>query len=436
MSRLGKFGGAIAATAVPCRLRNRLTVLYATAMLLTLVAATTLLGVLMRGNETLSLSGLLRSFVDTDREIALLVICVTAAIALVGIGGRMVATLALAPLAEITAQVTALRTAPLTTHVLETTQTGELPELIHAINDRLDRAQAAVQQERSVIDDLAHELRTSLTAQILSAEMALSGARGVEGLPSASREVVCDMLDEARHMEQLITGLLKLARLRNSCEAVELQRVDVVDEAQSCAQLLQVLAEQKRQLLTVIGDGRPFAQAEPTMLRQSLMSIVHNAIDHCQNGACIRVCISAATGPGHGVNVCVEDNGPGIPAERHAKIFERFVRGEGRYRTGRGLGLGLAIAKAMTEAQGGSIRLDSTVEQGTRFLLTFRTAENVRAKRMASRKPLPGSVSFNGWSADTVLRSSTQKPIPAEASKPHANPSTPQGEWGVCSWQI
>jgi signal transduction histidine kinase len=376
VSWLGAIRGRAAAAAMPYRLRKRLTVWCALSLLFAFALSAALVLALMHGNEGPSPHDHARLLSWTGGDVAQFLLAAAAALVLCSVGGRAVATLALMPLAEITHQLAALRTAPLASRVVEADAVDDLHELVRAINERLDRAQAAVQNERCIVDDLAHELRTSLTAQILAGEMALSSAEVAQVLPAQAREVVCNMLDEARHMEQLISGLLTLARLRTRRETVQLKRVDVLGVANSCVQMLQVLAEEKAQSLEVIGHGRPMAHAEPTMLRQSLMSIVHNAIDHCQRGAVIRVRINGRAASASGIEVCIEDNGPGIPVEQHAKIFERFVRGEGGYRTGRGLGLGLAIAKAMTEAQGGSIRLDSAVGKGTRFLLAFRAAAN------------------------------------------------------------
>jgi two-component system, OmpR family, sensor kinase len=369
---------AAAAAAVPHRLRQRLSVWCAASMLFAFAVSGALVLALLHGNEALSLHDHVRLLAETNGDVARLVLVVIAAVAVCRVGGRAVATWALTPLTEITHQLAALRTAPLASRVVEAGAADDLHELVRAINARLDCAQAAVQHERGIVDDLAHELRTSLTAQILAAEMALSCPATARAMPAQVQEVVCNMLDEARHMEQLISGLLTLARLRTHRETVQLRRVDVLDVAASCVHTLQVLAEEKAQSLELIGHGRPMAHAEPTMLRQSLMSIVHNAIDHCHRGAVIRVRINAGAAGGSGVEVCIEDDGPGIPVAQQARIFERFVRGEGGCRTGRGLGLGLAIAKAMTEAQGGSIRVDSALGQGTRFLLAFRTAANAR----------------------------------------------------------
>lgn len=359
---------------------------------------------LFHGKDVLSLPERGPLQVETHLNLLWLVLLGAGMVALCRVAGRAAATWAVEPLAEITHQLFALRTAPLASRIVETSTANDLHELVQAINARLDCAQAEVQRERRVVDDLAHELRTALTAQILVGELMLSRAATTPVQPARAQQAVCDMLDEARHMEQLITGLLALARLRTGRKSVQLRPVDVGHVAQSCVHMLQVLAEEKSQSLQLIGQGRFIAHADPTMLRQSLLSILHNAIDHCHCGAVIRVRINDRAGHALGVEVCIEDNGPGIPVEQQPKIFERFACGEGGCRTGRGLGLGLAIAKAMTEAQGGSIRVDSAVGQGTRFSLGFRAARNACT---SSQQPMTlrpnASVSRDVWNQANIL---------------------------------
>ena len=83
--------------------------------------------------------------------------------------------------------------------------------------------------------------------------------------------------------------------------------------------------------------------------------------------------VSLTAAPG---SIEVSDEGPGIPEEIRAQIFDRFVRGDGdRARSGSGSGLGLAIVRAVTESLGGSVSLDSGEAGGTRFTVRIPAAE-------------------------------------------------------------
>lgn len=292
-------------------------------------------------------------------------------------GARAIAGQLLRPLQYIIRRARTLQPGLSADRLPQTGPDDELRDLNTVINRMLDQVQASMQRERSFADDVAHELRTPLTAQIARAEttMSLLHRHG----PADPHEAVHSMLDEARHMQRLVTGLLTLTRVSTQSEAVALQAVDVVGVAEDCVDLLRVLAEEKQQNLQITCHERPLAQAEPTMLRQALMNIVHNAIDHCGTGAQIGVRISAAKASPPGepalrpVVISVEDNGPGIPPDQLKHVFQRFFRAQGsrRRRSERGLGLGLAIAKALTEAQGGAISVESAAQQGTRFVLQF-----------------------------------------------------------------
>ncbi|MEN8260843.1 MAG: ATP-binding protein [Pseudomonadota bacterium] len=102
-------------------------------------------------------------------------------------------------------------------------------------------------------------------------------------------------------------------------------------------------------------------------IEQVLNNLISNAIKYSRQGK--RIEISGRTLPTE-VVVSVTDQGPGIPLEEQPRVFERFYRGDkSRQRNGAGSGLGLAIAKSLTEAQGGSIRAESQLGEGTTILL-------------------------------------------------------------------
>jgi two-component system, OmpR family, sensor kinase len=308
----------------------------------------------------------------TLAELAMILLVGFVAVLTVGLlGGSAIAGLALAPISHIVAATRALRPTRLSDRLPETGPQDELRELTQVINGMIDRVQESFERERNFANDVAHELRTPLTAQIISAKLALTSRADNS---NNAVETVQSMLEDAHHMHRLINGLLTLTRISTHGELPTLVSVDAAAAVAHCVNTLQVLAEEKGQSLVAMSDANTRIQADPTMLRQSLMNIVHNAIDHCGEGARIVVRLRAGArddDKGHAL-ILVEDDGPGIPPELQAQVFRRFFRGAGPNRS-RGLGLGLAIAKAMTEAQGGTISLDAAHRRGTRFVLRFPT---------------------------------------------------------------
>ena len=132
-------------------------------------------------------------------------------------------------------------------------------------------------------------------------------------------------------------------------------------------------------LLNVPAD-LPLADADPTRLRQVLTNLASNALKFTDEG---EVRFSAREGEGAELVLAVSDTGVGIPEEQQAEVFQEFGQVWGgdeesaraaRRRRG-GAGLGLAITRRLVELHGGSVRLESTVGEGSRFELLWPRAE-------------------------------------------------------------
>ncbi len=268
----------------------------------------------------------------------------------------------------------------------------ELESLAAALNELLEHFNRIVVCQHQFAADAAHELRTPLTAQSVVGENALARRSS----PAELREAVGSMLEESKHMQRLIESLLELTRASVSRiadreppgrpEPLELGAL-----ARGCVETLQVLAEEKRQRIELI--ARPvWAQADATLLRQALLNVIHNAIEHCPEGT--RIQVESAQFTRDQAIVRVTDNGPGIPLEQQSRLFERFYRGPsaaGR----RGLGLGLSIARAVLKSQRGDIHLRSEPGAGCSLTLTLPLAPQGMGQEgrirgwFASAKALP-----------------------------------------------
>jgi signal transduction histidine kinase len=170
---------------------------------------------------------------------------------------------------------------------------ADIERLAVAVNDVLDRFQQIVVSQHQFTADAAHELRTPLTAQSLVGENAL--ARRCTG--TELREVVGSMLEESKHMKRLIESLLELTRASVTTADVPTP-LELSDLARDCVESLTVLAEEKGQRIEL--TARPvWADADPTMVRQAILNVIHNAIEHCPAGARIhrhqRRCFASQT---------------------------------------------------------------------------------------------------------------------------------------------
>jgi two-component system phosphate regulon sensor histidine kinase PhoR len=120
-------------------------------------------------------------------------------------------------------------------------------------------------------------------------------------------------------------------------------------------------------------DKDVIAEADPDRLRQVLANLIDNGIKYGRpNG---RVILTGRSVAGARVEITVRDDGPGIPPEATARIFERFYRvDKARSREQGGTGLGLAIVKNVVQAHGGNVRVESAPGAGTEFFITLRAA--------------------------------------------------------------
>jgi signal transduction histidine kinase len=177
------------------------------------------------------------------------------------------------------------------------------------------------------------------------------------------------MLEEADRLARLVDTLLLLSRADAGAATLHLEGIDLVDLAREIAVQLEVLAEEKRQALSLEASGPVRVFADRVILRQALLNLLDNAIKHSPEGGHIRVVVREQAGS---PVVDVIDNGPGIAAEHRDAIFQRFYRIDpARSRDAGGAGLGLCIARWAVELHGGSIELESDEGKGSTFRIVL-----------------------------------------------------------------
>lgn len=250
--------------------------------------------------------------------------------------------------------------------VVYTGPQDEVGQLAMTFNTMLAELQEAYQQvahaldmQRSFVADVSHELRTPLTT--LRGNLGLLSRQ--PALPQEDQaDIIEDMVEESDRLIRLVNDLLALARAdagRNL--AKDTVNISTLLE-ESCRQARQLAPERQIAL-----DAPPFllAMGDRDALKQVLLIVLDNALKHTQGA----IELSARTANGQVViDVC--DEGPGIPPDQLAHVFERFYRGEDQIGVS-GLGLGLPIAKALMEGQNGTIQIQSEQGQGSIVLISL-----------------------------------------------------------------
>jgi signal transduction histidine kinase len=249
----------------------------------------------------------------------------------------------------------------------------EIGRLATTFNTMLTELQAAyqqversLQQQRQFVADVSHELRTPLTT--IRGNLALL-RRGPSVSVEEKMDILDDMVDESERLIRLVNDLLALARAESG------RRLQ--SETVRVKSLLEDVCRQAK----LLGPGRAIAcdglldvavVGDQDALKQVLLILMDNALKHT-SGA---VTVATAVMDDH-VAISVRDAGPGVEPQMLPRIFERFYRGE-EARAKPGIGLGLPIAKALVEAQGGSIAIDSEVGRGSVVTVTLPQASGCR----------------------------------------------------------
>jgi two-component system, OmpR family, sensor kinase len=220
----------------------------------------------------------------------------------------------------------------------------ELRRLGETLNGMLGRLEAALERERTFVDDASHELRTPLALHKIELELALRYAK----TPEEMRAAIASAIVEVDRLSALAEDLLVLARSQQGKLALHLRRVRVADLLGDVrARFAARLGESGRSLVVEPANGL-MVDADPVRLEQALTNLIENAIEHGAGEITL-----STTESGGELEIHVSDRGPGFPPEFLDRAFERFTRADPA-RGGDGTGLGLAIVEAIARAHRGS----------------------------------------------------------------------------------
>jgi two-component system sensor histidine kinase QseC len=223
----------------------------------------------------------------------------------------------------------------------------EIMPLIDNLNTLFARVARLIEHERRFTADAAHELRTPLAALMMQAQVARAATGDVER-NHALDNVIAGCGRAARIVDQMLT----LARLEPDDAVGHRQMFDLRALAQSViADIAPSALQRNLDIELEDGDETPVA-GNNDLIRIALRNLVDNAIRYSPDGSRIEVSVSAVDGSAH---VRIIDQGPGISAEDHKKVGQRFYRVPGN--AAAGSGLGLSITRRIADLHGGALEL-------------------------------------------------------------------------------
>lgn len=234
----------------------------------------------------------------------------------------------------------------------------EVAELGKSFNAMLTRLEDSFRRLKEFSSDLAHELRTPISALMTQAQVALSRARTADEY----REVIYSAVDEYDRLARMTTDMLFLARADSGLLVTDTEVFDVRGEITALFEFYDALAESKQVALAVTGSA--VMRGDRMMFRRAISNLLSNAIRHSDPGRTVAVAIA---GDADATTVSVINHGTPIPGESLPRLFDRFyMADQSRLRTSDGAGLGLAITKSIVDAHGGTIAVASNQSE-TRF---------------------------------------------------------------------
>lgn len=249
--------------------------------------------------------------------------------------------------------------------------------------DRASQAKAFEQSERlksALLDAVTHDLRTPLTSikasvtTLLDAPPATNNGREHATLDAEGRHEMLEVInEEADRLNRFVEGLMELARI----EAGEMhlrRRWGSIEEIVTTALERAAPLTREHKIHVALDEDLPTVRVDDRAVAEVLYTLVDNAAKYSPKGTNINV--AAKSADAQVVQLMVEDEGYGIPAELRERVFDKFFRAMRDGDTGThqpsGSGMGLAIARGIVEAHGGRISIeDNPAGRGSRFVVTL-----------------------------------------------------------------
>lgn len=247
---------------------------------------------------------------------------------------------------------------------------GELYRLFHSINSLAAVLNAHASNElrekeflKNTIADISHQLKTPLAALNIYNGLLQEEAKG---LPTVKEFAVLSE-QELDRIETLVQNLLKITKLDTGSIVLEKAMENAADMLRDIELHFAYRARQEQKEIVLSGSDDVSLFCDRDWLSEAIDNIVKNALDHTEEGDTVHIEWQELSST---VQIRVRDNGCGIHPEDLHHIFKRFYRSRFS-RDKQGIGLGLSLTKAIIEAHGGTVEVDSEPGKGTTFTMIF-----------------------------------------------------------------
>lgn len=284
--------------------------------------------------------------------------------------GNYFARRALAPLPRISSAAGAIAAGDFSTK-LELQADRDLDVLTAAFNNMVDAVSDRIEREQRFTSDVSHELRSPLMTLTASVEVL---ERRKDSLPHVAQQAVELLSQDLHRFQRLVEDLLEISRLEAGAVKLQLSRFGL-------AEFLENVLAQSRVPHIELEFSEADTQASITADKRRLAQVMTNLIENAEKYG------EGITGVsfevfGEGVQIVVEDRGPGVPSDQRDRIFERFGRigaSAGNRAGATGFGLGLSLVAEHARIHGGSVWVTDRIDgqHGARFVVQLPIGEHI-----------------------------------------------------------
>jgi len=245
----------------------------------------------------------------------------------------------------------------------------ESKEMEASLRKAKEEAESASKAKSEFLSSMSHELRTPMNAILGFAQLLEYGEDN--GLTAEQQENVVEILKAGHHLLALINDVLDLAKIESGVISMNPELISLLPIVEDCLGMIEPIFKEKEIILHhhISGELKNIKiYADHTRFKEILLNLLSNAVKYNKEKGSVNIHYEMVDGL---LKIHISDTGYGISSDKLQKIFDSFYRIKDNPVNVEGTGIGLPIAKQLIELMGGSIEVESKINEGSRFSIVM-----------------------------------------------------------------